>query len=257
MFFNIPSPRLIQHEKLALGSEIPTTNEAAKSTEELNRESSNQPVDTEAKLKEILQVYAKIKKNYTAAIREVKTKLENLDDDFQLRHKHNPIHHMESRIKSPESILEKLIRRGYDMDTNKIKSQLFDIAGIRVICHYVEDIYTVAELLKSQDDITVVKEVDYIKDPKPNGYRSFHLVVSVPVFFVDRTESIPVEVQIRTMAQDFWASLEHQLKYKADGEIPKFIADELKECSENIANSDLQMQKIHSFLEDLDKFTPR
>ncbi len=208
-------------------------------------------------LKDVLMAYAKINKNYTAAIREVRTKLENLDDDFQLLHKHNPIHHMESRIKSPESILEKLQRKGYELDSKKISKQLLDIAGIRVICHYVDDIYTIVELLKKQDDLTVIKEVDYIKNPKPNGYRSLHLVVEIPVFFVNRVESIPVEVQIRTMAMDFWASLEHQLRYKSEGEIPKFIADELKECSENIANSDLQMQKIHSFLDDIDRFSPK
>ena len=214
-------------------------------------------IEPSADLKNILMEYAKINKNYTAAIREVKTKLEILDDDFQLLHKHNPIHHMESRVKSPESILEKITRKGYDLDLNHISKQLLDIGGIRVICHYVDDIYTVAQLLKKQDDITVIREIDYIKNPKPNGYRSLHLVVEVPVFFVNRVEKIPVEVQIRTMAMDFWASLEHQLRYKAEGEIPKFIADELKECSENIADSDLQMQKIHSFLEDLDKFTPK
>lgn len=204
--------------------------------------------------KEVIDIYPKIKKNYTAAIREIRTKLQNLDDDFQSRHKHNPIHYMESRIKSPESIYEKITRKGYEFNINKISNHIFDIGGIRVICHYVEDIYTIANLLKKQDDISLIKEVDYIKDPKPNGYRSLHLVLEIPVFFVDRVEKIPVEVQIRTIAMDFWASLEHQLRYKAKGEIPKFIADELKECSENIANSDMQMQRIHSFLDDLDKF---
>lgn len=220
----------------------------------LANHSDNQSTE---EFKDVLMAYAKINKNYTAAIREVRTKLENLDDDFQLLHKHNPIHHMESRVKSPESILEKLERKGYELDANKISKQLLDIAGIRVICHYVDDIYTIVELLKKQDDLTVIKEVDYIKNPKPNGYRSFHLVVEIPVFFVNRVEKIPVEVQIRTMAMDFWASLEHQLRYKSEGEIPKFIADELKECSENIANSDLQMQKIHSFLDDLERFSPK
>lgn len=218
---------------------------------------SNSDIQPSDEFKEVLMAYAKINKNYTAAIREVRTKLENLDDDFQLLHKHNPIHHMESRIKSPESILEKLERKGYELNAKKISKQLLDIAGIRVICHYVDDIYTIVELLKKQDDLTVIKEVDYIKNPKSNGYRSFHLVVEIPVFFVNRVEKIPVEVQIRTMAMDFWASLEHQLRYKSEGEIPRFIADELKECSENIANSDLQMQKIHSFLEDLDRFSPK
>ena len=206
---------------------------------------------------EILTELARINKNYTAAIREVKTKLENLDDDFEFRHKHNPIHTMESRVKTGDSILEKMVRQGFDLNTQRIQDCLFDIAGIRVICHYLEDIYTIANLLKAQDDISVVKETDYIKNPKPNGYRSYHLVVAVPVYFVDRVEHIPVEVQIRTIAMDFWASLEHKLRYKSRGEIPKFIADELKECADNISHSDLQMQKIHNFLEDLDKFSPR
>ena len=210
---------------------------------------------TPQNLKNLYLAYAKITKNYGAAIREVKTKLQILDDDFELLHKHNPIHHMESRIKSPESILEKLTRKGMRLDIDNVHKQIFDIAGIRVICHYIEDIYTIAELLKAQTDISVLKETDYIKNPKPNGYRSLHLVVKVPVFFVDGMEEVPVEVQIRTMAMDFWASLEHQLRYKSEGEIPKFIADELLECSEAIARSDLQMQKIHSFLEDLGKFS--
>ncbi len=205
---------------------------------------------------ELLALYPKIKKDYTAAIREVKTKLENLDEDFQLRHKHNPIHSMATRTKSADSIMEKLVRRGFNTDPKAIRKTIYDIAGIRVICHYVEDIYTIANLLKSQDDIQIIKECDYIKEPKPNGYRSFHLVVTVPVFFVDRVERIAVEVQLRTLAMDFWASLEHELKYKTQGDIPKFIVDELKECSDNIAYSDSQMQKIHNFLDDLGKFTP-
>ncbi|QIB67845.1 GTP pyrophosphokinase family protein [Aminipila butyrica] len=219
------------------------------------------PIDMDIRqnsdLKNIMMIYAKIHKNYTAAIREVKTKLQNLDDDFQLLHKHNPIHHMESRIKSPESILEKANRKGFSSDVNQMCKQMLDIAGIRVICCYINDIYIVADLLKKQSDLSIIREVDYIKNPKDNGYRSLHLIVEIPVFFVHRVEKIPVEIQIRTMAMDFWASLEHQLRYKAEGEIPKFIAEELKECSENIAHSDLQMQKVHSFLEDLDRFTPK
>lgn len=209
------------------------------------------------KEKELARELARINKNYTAAIREVRTKLQNLDDDFEFRHKHNPIHAMESRVKTSASILEKMGRQGFDLNTQKIQDCLFDIAGIRVICHYLEDIYTIANLLKAQDDISIVKETDYIKQPKENGYRSYHLVVAVPVYFVDRVEQIPVEVQIRTIAMDFWASLEHKLRYKSRGEIPKFIADELKECADTISHSDIQMQKIHNFLEDLDKFTPR
>ncbi len=195
--------------------------------------------------------YNKICKNYGSAIREVKTKLQILDDDFELLHEHNPIHHMESRVKSLESIIEKIQRRGFDKNPESIFDNMLDIAGIRVICHYIEDIYTIANLLKRQSDITIVKETDYIKNPKPNGYRSLHLVVKVPVFFVNEVVELPVEVQIRTMAMDFWASLEHQLRYKSQGEIPKFIAYELQECARTITESDLKMQKIHSFLNDL------
>ena len=195
--------------------------------------------------------YAKMVKNYSAAIKEIQTKLEILDEDFQLMHDHDPIHHMETRVKSIDSILEKLQRKGFELSMESIAQNLTDIAGVRVICHYVEDIYTVAELLKGQTDVEVVKETDYIQNPKPNGYRSYHLVVKIPVFFVDEVVKMPVEVQIRTMAMDFWASLEHQLRYKSEGTIPKFIADELKECSEAIAESDLKMQRIHSFLQDI------
>lgn len=196
--------------------------------------------------------YARLKKNYQAAIKEITTKLEILDDDFQLLHKHNPIHFLESRVKSPESIAEKLVRKGLPMDISKINKQLFDIAGVRVICNYVEDIYTIANLLKGQRDISVIKESDYITKCKDNGYRSLHIIVSVPVFFVDRVEEIPVEVQIRTIAMDFWASLEHQLRYKSKGEIPNFIAKELKECADTIADTDLKMEKIHSFLDSIE-----
>lgn len=196
--------------------------------------------------------YAKLKKNYSAAIREVQTKLQILDEDFEMMHDHDPIHHMETRVKSMESILEKLKRKGLEPTMKSIAENLTDIAGVRVICHYVEDIYTVAELLKSHADVEVIKETDYIKNPKPNGYRSLHLVVKVPVYFVDGMVKMPVEIQIRTMAMNFWASLEHKLRYKSDGAIPKFIADELRECSETIAATDLKMQRIHSFLQEID-----
>lgn len=200
----------------------------------------------------ILDLYSRydvIKKNYNSAIREVRTKLEVLNEDFELLHKHNPIHSMTSRVKSADSIIEKCIRLGYELEDDKFLNSMKDIAGIRVICHYVDDIYTVARLLESQPDVELITEKDYIKNPKPNGYRSLHLVVKIPVFFVDGTQELPVEVQIRTMAMDFWASLEHKLRYKSNGIIPDFIARELKECAETISDTDLKMQRIHSFLD--------
>ncbi len=206
--------------------------------------------------KEVARVraeYPLIKKNYNCAIKEVRTKLEVLNEDFELQHEHNPIHSMSSRVKTVDSIFEKCNRLGYKLENNEFLSNMRDIGGIRVICHYIEDIYTVAELLKQQPDIDVLVEKDYIKNAKPNGYRSLHLIVKVPVFFVDGAQELPVEVQIRTMAMDFWASLEHQLKYKSHGVIPEFIARELLECAEAITASDYRMQKIHSFLEQIEE----
>lgn len=188
---------------------------------------------------------------YSSAVKEVSTKLEILDDEFQSRHKRNPIHNIQSRVKTPYSIFNKLSRKGYTLSLESARENLSDIAGIRVICSYVDDIYTVAKMLKAQDDITVIRETDYIENPKPNGYRSLHLVITIPVFFSNRTERVQVEVQIRTIAMDFWASLEHQLRYKSSDEIPDNLAAELQECAESIAAIDLKMQNIHDSVEDL------
>lgn len=186
---------------------------------------------------------------YQSATREISTKLEILDDEFQFIHKRNPIHNMQNRIKSIESICEKLNRKELEISIEAAKENLTDIAGIRVVCSYIEDIYMIAKMLKMQDDITIVREIDYIKNPKANGYRSLHLVVKVPVFFSDRKEIVPVEIQIRTIAMDFWASLEHQLKYKTAETIPPSVAKELQECAENIAATDLKMQSIYKTIQ--------
>ena len=197
--------------------------------------------------------YPRLYKDYNCAIREVRTKLEVLNEDFELAHQHNPIHSMNSRVKSVNSIIEKCGRMNYPLEDCKFTKYMMDIAGIRVICHYIDDIYSVADLLGSQPDIEIVTIKDYIKNPKPNGYRSLHLVVMVPVYFVECVKTLPVEVQIRTMAMDFWASLEHKLRYKSDGAIPAFVSRELKECAEAISESDLKMQRIHSFLDQIDQ----
>ncbi|MFV0440715.1 MAG: GTP pyrophosphokinase family protein [Lachnospirales bacterium] len=182
---------------------------------------------------------------YNAAIKEISTKLEILDEEFKVKHDHNPIHHMESRLKRPYSIMEKLDRKGYDSDFSTAMEYIYDIAGVRVICPYVKDIYHISDLLLRQDDITLIKEKDYIKSPKINGYRSLHLVVSVPVFLSEMTKHVPVEVQIRTIAMDFWASLEHKLKYKSDSNFKEEIERELVECANQVAEVDLKMQEIH------------
>lgn len=188
---------------------------------------------------------------YESATHEIKTKLEILDNEFNFKHKRNPIHHMQSRIKDIDSISGKLERKGRDISIDSAKENLTDIAGIRVICSYINDIYMIAKMLTLQDDITVVRETDYIKNPKSNGYRSLHLVVKVPVFFSDRKELVPVEIQIRTIAMDFWASLEHQLRYKAIDEIPSLVVNELQECADTIANTDLRMQDIYFKMEEI------
>lgn len=206
----------------------------------------NTPSD---ELKEQFDGLLKMDMIYKSALKEISTKLEILDHEFQSRHKRNPIHFIQSRVKSPESILNKLYRKGFEVSLESAKENLFDIAGIRVICSYIDDIYTIANLLKTQDDISLIRETDYIKNPKPNGYRSLHLVLKIPVFFSSHKEYILVEVQIRTIAMDFWASLEHQLHYKSIDGIPYPLALELKECADTISFTDLKMQNIHSAVE--------
>lgn len=182
---------------------------------------------------------------YQAAIREVQTKLEILDDEFQMKHKRNPIHHMQSRMKSIQSMMEKLGRRNENKTIASAVEHLTDIAGIRVICSYLQDVYAVAELLARQDDIHVLRVRDYIRNPKPNGYRSLHLVIEIPVFLSDGRVLVPVEVHLRTIAMDFWATLEHSLRYKAEGEIPEDISRELMQTAQDIAGLDQRMQAIH------------
>ncbi len=189
---------------------------------------------------------------YESATKEIVTKLEILDSEFQARNKRNPIHQIQRRVKSTTSIIEKILRKGFDLDLDSIRGNLNDIAGIRIICSYIDDIYTVYEMLRRQSDLEVIKIVDYIKNPKPNGYRSLHIVLKVPVFFSDRVEKVKVEVQIRTIAMDFWASLEHSLRYKADGYIPPDISNELKDCADIISMTDLRMQNIHNQVECMD-----
>lgn len=188
---------------------------------------------------------------YECAIKEVKTKLEILDSEFKVNSERNPIEYMKSRVKSPESIINKLIKKGEKLNTTSIKENLNDIAGIRVVCSFIEDIYHIADMLKNQNDITLIKEKDYIKNPKPNGYRSLHLVLEIPVFFSKNVEHVRVEVQIRTIAMDFWASLEHKLYYKSIGNAQSEISHELKECADIISSTDERMQEIQKRVEKL------
>lgn len=188
---------------------------------------------------------------YQAAIREVQTKLEILDNEFQSKHRRNPIHHMQCRMKSIPSIIEKLQRKGLPVSMEAAAQNLTDIAGIRVICSYIDDIYLIAELLTRQDDVRVVKRRDYIQHPKENGYRSLHLVLEIPVFLQDGKTFIPVEVQIRTIAMDFWASLEHTLRYKGITQIPEDISEALHVAAMEIQSLDERMQAIHNRVDKL------
>ena len=188
---------------------------------------------------------------YGAAIKEVDTKIEILSEDFAVRHDYNPIHHIEKRLKTPQGIEDKLRRLQCEVSIPSARENILDIAGIRVVCNFVEDVYEVAHMLTSQNDIRVNTCKDYIANPKPNGYRSLHLSLMVPVFLLDGCIEVPVEVQIRTVAMDFRASLEHQLRYKKDKEIPPRIDIELKACAEVSATLDKRMQKIFNELNKL------
>lgn len=182
---------------------------------------------------------------YQAAADEIVTKFQILDNEFSAKYRRNPIHTLKSRIKSPDSIIGKLNRKGLPVSVEAIRNNLYDIAGVRVICQYIDDIYTLAGLLTSHDDIELIKTKDYIKNPKPNGYRSLHIVVNVPVFLSTGKDYAPVEIQIRTMAMDFWASLEHELHYKTSKNVEQTLSDELYYCAETIADTDRRMQEIY------------
>lgn len=177
---------------------------------------------------------------------EMNTKLMILKEEFQHFHDYNPIEHINSRIKSPESILKKLVRKNVDISLDSIKDNIHDIVGFRIVCSFKSDIYRISEMIQNQKDITLITCKDYIKQPKPNGYQSLHLILSIPVFMSDRKEDVYVEVQIRTAAMDFWASLEHKIYYKYDKQIPEHLLRELKETAAIANNLDKQMENLHN-----------
>lgn len=188
---------------------------------------------------------------YRCAIMEVETKFRVLNEQFSLQHDRNPIESIKTRLKSPESILEKLRRKNLPLTLSSIEENLFDIAGIRVICSFVDDIYMLADCLINQDDITLVEEKDYIRNPKENGYRSLHLIVEVPIFLQDEKRNMKVEVQLRTIAMEFWANLEHRLRYKKDlpEEVLSATENSLLECADISAMLDKKMQGIRDVVE--------
>lgn len=181
---------------------------------------------------------------YECVIREIKTKLEVLNSEMSIRNKRNPIKMVQTRIKRPASIIEKLKRRNLPVSVESMQENLNDIAGLRVICSFIDDIYELSGMLEKQDDVNIIEIKDYLKNPKPNGYRSYHMIVEVPVFFSDYKEFIRAELQIRTIAMDFWASLEHHLRYKKEMIDSEEIGSQLLDCANVIAETDEKMQKI-------------
>lgn len=187
---------------------------------------------------------------YNSALKEVSTKLEILNDEFQYVHQYNPIEYIKSRIKSPESIVKKLKKNGYESSIQNMVNYVNDIAGIRIVCSFTSDIYRMAEMIGKQNDLTVVSIKDYIKNPKQSGYKSYHMLVTVPIFMSDRVIDTKVEIQIRTIAMDFWASLDHQLKYKKSFvDLNGEISGELKQCADVIAQTDNKMLEIRKRIE--------
>ena len=190
---------------------------------------------------------------YNSALKQISTKLEILNDEFQHVHRYNPIEHIKSRIKTPESIVKKLKKHGYESTINNMIRYVNDIAGIRVICSFSSDIYQIAEMISNQSDIKVISVKDYIVNPKASGYKSYHMLVTVPVYLSDRIADTKVEIQIRTVAMDFWASLEHKIHYKFEGNAPEHIKDELVECAQMVSELDARMLALNEEIQNIER----
>ena len=185
---------------------------------------------------------------YNAALKQIETRMEILNEEFQHVHQYNPIEHIKARIKTPESIVKKLKRNGYESTIDNMVKHVNDIAGIRVICSFTSDIYRIADMISEQRDLQVLTVKDYITFPKPSGYKSYHMIITVPVYLSDRTVDAKVEIQIRTVAMDFWASLEHKIHYKLEGDAPEHIRSELVECAKMVTDLDARMLKLNEEL---------
>lgn len=182
---------------------------------------------------------------YNAALKEIGTKIEILNDEFQHIHKYNPIEHVKSRLKTPESIVKKLKRDGYESTLENMVRYVNDIAGIRITCSFTSDIYRIADMIAKQSDLKILSLKDYIKNPKESGYKSYHMILTVPIFLSDQVVDTKVELQIRTVAQDFWASLEHKIYYKFEGNAPDYISRELRNCAKIVAELDEKMLSLN------------
>ena len=182
---------------------------------------------------------------YESAIKKFRTKVEILNDEFQQVHQYNPIEYIKTRVKTPESIVKKLKKNGYDISIPNMIEHCNDIAGVRIVCSFTSDIYQIAEMIGRQADVTVVSIKDYIKNPKASGYKSYHMIVTLPVYLSNRVVDTKVEIQIRTVAMDFWASLEHKIHYKFEGDAPQHIKDELVECAHLVSDLDDKMLSLN------------
>lgn len=205
------------------------------------------------KLKTIKRELTRFMMSYKFALEEMNTKINILKQEFQYIHDYSPIEHVSSRLKSPESIMKKMHRKNYVFSLEEIRKNMKDIAGIRITCSFLSDIYQISDMIQNQKDIHIVECKDYIKNPKPNGYQSLHLLAEIPVFMSDRQENVMVEVQIRTIAMDFWASLEHKIYYKYNQAIPEHLTDELREAALSAAELDRKMERLHNEITDLKK----
>ncbi|MFA6298327.1 MAG: GTP pyrophosphokinase family protein [Nocardioides sp.] len=200
--------------------------------------------DRRDEFRELHQQLSRFRMRYKFAIDEVTTKIAILREEFEETYDHSPIEHVRSRLKSPDSLFAKATKRGADTSLDSIAETVRDIAGVRVVCPFVSDVYWIKDMLSRQADVTVVEVEDYIASPKPNGYRSLHLSIEVPVFLSDRTENVPVELQLRTIAMDFWASVEHAIYYKYDATVPPALLDELTDAAGIAADLDLRMTRL-------------
>lgn len=209
------------------------------------------PEETVERFRETFQQSKQLMTYYSCALLEVETKFRVLNQQFSLEQEHNPIETIKTRLKSMESIMDKLYRKKLPFEVNAVEECLTDVAGIRVICPFIEDIYRLADCLLQQDDVRLIRIKDYIKNPKDNGYRSLHLIVEIPIFLQNEKKQMKVEVQLRTIAMDFWASLEHRLRYKKDldAELSSMLAAELKDCAETSASLDKRMGAVKNTIE--------
>ncbi|MGN7360361.1 GTP pyrophosphokinase [Paenibacillus sp. SAF-054] len=202
-------------------------------------------------MKAIQKKLTRFMMKYKFALQEVETKIRILQEEFQLLHDYNPIEHTKSRLKSPESIMKKLLRKGGAGSLSDIQDSIKDIAGIRITCSFISDIYRISDMLQSQADLNILSVKDYIQHPKPNGYKSLHILAEVPVFMSDREEAICVEIQIRTIAMDFWASLEHKIFYKCNETVPERLLQDLKKAADTAYELDTKMEQLQQEMEEI------